>query len=321
MFDIIGDIHGKGDALKALLRHLGYRDQRGAFRHPVRRAIFLGDFVDRGAQIREALGIVRRMVDSGTALAVMGNHELNFLAHHTPHPSAAGECLRERSKKGQVAATIEQLPPAELAVHLEWFRTLPLWLDLDGLRVVHACWDAECIAMLADRVPSRIDDGFLAAACLEDGACHRPVQITLKGKEAELPAGRTYVDKRGTTRREMRLRWYQSPEGKTYAEYALASEVIECNQPLEEAVRREARPYPAADKPVFVGHYGLEGDRLPGLLATNVACVDWVPPGDGLCAYRWDGEHDLRMENFVMVPGASRARGSAGARKDDPCTH
>ncbi len=24
---------------------------------------------------------------------------------------------------------------------IEWFKTLPLWLDLDDLRIVHACWD------------------------------------------------------------------------------------------------------------------------------------------------------------------------------------
>jgi hypothetical protein len=33
------------------------------------------------------------------------------------------------------------LAPQGLRSHLEWFRTLPIWLDLDGLRVVHACWD------------------------------------------------------------------------------------------------------------------------------------------------------------------------------------
>jgi len=306
IFDIVGDIHGKADALKALLRHFGYRERDGAFSHPDRRVIFMGDFIDRGAQIRETLEIVRRMVDAGSALAVMGNHELNFLAHHVPHPRHPGECLREDRKKKQLKNTLEQLSDADRIDSMEWFRTLPLWLDLDGLRVVHACWDADCIASLTGKVPGRIDDAFLAEACLAEGVFHWPVQITLKGKEVTLPGKAKYFDKRGKEREEMRVRWYESAGTHTYDSYALASEKIGCNQPLEEAVIQEARPYPPNDKPVFVGHYGLEGDRVSGLLAKNVACVDWVPPGDGLCGYRWEGEPELRLDRFVMVLGASR---------------
>lgn len=46
--------------------------------------IFLGDFIDRGPKIRETLQIVRAMVDAGTALAVMGNHEYNAICFHSP---------------------------------------------------------------------------------------------------------------------------------------------------------------------------------------------------------------------------------------------
>lgn len=45
-----------------------------------RQAIFLGDFIDLGPQIRKTLEMVRPMVESGSALSVMGNHELNALA-------------------------------------------------------------------------------------------------------------------------------------------------------------------------------------------------------------------------------------------------
>ena len=91
-YDIIGDIHGQADKLEALLRTLGYRDTAGAWRHAERQAIFVGDFIDRGpAQVR-SVDIVRRMVDAGAALAVMGNHELNAIAWHTPdsHGRPAG---------------------------------------------------------------------------------------------------------------------------------------------------------------------------------------------------------------------------------------
>ena len=71
MYDIIGDIHGQADKLEALLRTLGYRERGGAWRHPARTAIFVGDFIDRGpAQVR-SVTIARRMVDAGAAPAVM----------------------------------------------------------------------------------------------------------------------------------------------------------------------------------------------------------------------------------------------------------
>ena len=82
MYDLIGDIHGHADALQQLLKKLGYSRQKGVYRHPDRQAIFLGDFIDRGPRIWETLEIVRPMIDSGAALAVMGNHELNLLAFH-----------------------------------------------------------------------------------------------------------------------------------------------------------------------------------------------------------------------------------------------
>ncbi len=91
MYDLIGDIHGHADALQHLLNRLGYSRQKSVYGHPERQAIFLGDFIDRGPQIRETLEIVRPMVDSGAALAVMGNHEINALAFHTPHPIKPGE--------------------------------------------------------------------------------------------------------------------------------------------------------------------------------------------------------------------------------------
>jgi hypothetical protein len=97
MHDIIGDIHGQADKLEALLRTLGYRETSGAWRHPTRTAIFVGDFIDRGPAQLRSVNIARGMVDAGAALAVMGNHELNAIAWHTPDPNQPGEYLRPRN--------------------------------------------------------------------------------------------------------------------------------------------------------------------------------------------------------------------------------
>jgi protein phosphatase len=75
-FDIIGDIHGCFDELQALLTKLGYVDGH----HPEgRKAIFLGDLVDRGPKIPEVLKLVMKMTASGDALAVPGNHDTKLM--------------------------------------------------------------------------------------------------------------------------------------------------------------------------------------------------------------------------------------------------
>ena len=72
-YDVIGDIHGYADALRRLLIKLGYTEVDGAFRHESRKAIFVGDFVDRGPEQREVLRIARAMCEAETAFALLGN--------------------------------------------------------------------------------------------------------------------------------------------------------------------------------------------------------------------------------------------------------
>ncbi len=89
-FDIIGDVHGCGDELEALLGRLGYVSTaldtgnslwgNRAYVHPEgRKAIFLGDLVDRGPRIVDTVRLVRNMVYCGSALCVPGNHDMKLL--------------------------------------------------------------------------------------------------------------------------------------------------------------------------------------------------------------------------------------------------
>jgi protein phosphatase len=75
-FDIIGDVHGCADELEELLTLLGYQLLEGAYAHPDgRRAVFVGDLVDRGPRILDSVRIAQRMVERGSAFAVPGNHD------------------------------------------------------------------------------------------------------------------------------------------------------------------------------------------------------------------------------------------------------
>ena len=82
---MIGDVHGCLAELEQLLDELGYAIERDAAgrptgaSHPARRAVFLGDLVDRGPDTPGVLRLVMGMVAAGTALCVPGNHEVKLL--------------------------------------------------------------------------------------------------------------------------------------------------------------------------------------------------------------------------------------------------
>lgn len=134
--DIIGDVHGHASKLEHRLQDLGYTidADTGAYRHAERSAVFVGDLIDRGPEQLRVLQIVKAMVDSGSARMVLGNHEFNAIAYATEHPDRPGEYLRPHNDKNtrQHAAFLEQLTAEQQRYYLDWFGTLPLWLDLGG---------------------------------------------------------------------------------------------------------------------------------------------------------------------------------------------
>jgi protein phosphatase len=114
-FDIIGDVHGCGDELERLLDTLGYvwserppevaGPYRRVYRHPEgRKAIFLGDLVDRGPRILDTYQLVRAMVDAGSALCVPGNHEAKLVRKLRGRDVAVNHGLE------QTLAELERLP-------------------------------------------------------------------------------------------------------------------------------------------------------------------------------------------------------------------
>lgn len=90
-FDIIGDVHGCCDELEELLRRLGYEitvvapcgpafSSGPMCAHPNgRKAVFVGDLVDRGPRVLDTVRLVRNMIASGSALCVPGNHDMKLL--------------------------------------------------------------------------------------------------------------------------------------------------------------------------------------------------------------------------------------------------
>lgn len=308
MYDIIGDIHGHADELVKLLDKLGYKKNNfGRYFHPQdRKVIFLGDFIDRGPKIKEVLEIARSMVDYGNAFAVLGNHELNSLAFHTPNPFVEGEFLRPRTlnNQNQIKATLDQLGDS-LNYYLDWFRTLPLWMDLDGFRVIHASWDLKAIKKVENFLKGNVIGGnkeFLSEAYREEGCLFESVEHLLKGKEFNLPNGFTFPDFDGQLRTTPRARWYLDPINNNYSyrQYAWQFPEVDCDEPLKLETLDNVSPYGSHEKPIFIGHYWLS-DYKPSLLAPNVACLDYsvARKGGFLCAYSHRGEAELSDSHFV----------------------
>jgi protein phosphatase len=111
-FDIIGDVHGCADELETLLADLGYaRDGDGPWRHPDgRKAVFVGDLVDRGPRIVDTLRIVMAMATAGSALVVPGNHDVKLKQKLDGRDVKIGHGL---------AKTLEELEPTSDAFRAE----------------------------------------------------------------------------------------------------------------------------------------------------------------------------------------------------------
>ena len=321
--DFIGDIHGHASELRALLKKLGYVESAGAFRFPggERTVAFLGDYIDRGNEVREAVNLVRAMRDAGSAVALMGNHEFNALSFWQLNglggrfiKSIRGGYLREHSfnKVAIHAKTVESYKgrQAEFAEMLDFLKTLPFYVETETFRAQHACFDKNCVEELKaagissfadgnfDELIARANDQFSE---YEDSLFH-PIDIFLKGPEVKLPEGVTFRDGEGVLRKRARLRWWQDPKNATFQEI--------CFQPGVDMPACGVAPeicnngfYGEDERPVFFGHYWLTG--LPELIRANVCCLDYSVAGyrgDGrLVAYRFDGEQVLDASKFVWV--------------------
>ena len=141
--DFVGDVHGEARALERLLGHLGYGADGT---HPEgRRLVFLGDLVDRGPDSLAVLRRVRDLIDAGTAQCVVGNHELNLVLGKERSGNEWFWGREQRLRGGELPIPQQLAGDREREEVLLFIQSLPLALERDGLRAVHACWHGELI--------------------------------------------------------------------------------------------------------------------------------------------------------------------------------
>ena len=283
---VIPDIHADIERMNASLQ---LSSQNG-------KLLFLGDFIDAGKDVAEpadlrVLEVVRNLIAQEKALAVMGNHELNAVLYHST--GAGGAPLREHSPKNQKQhrSFIDAfgVGTSQAIEWTEWFlQALPLWTEVDGLRLVHACWSEPKIAEVKKRRP----DGYLKREDLveisgESTPFGKAVKALVTGPEVKLPEPYVFHDFHGNPRYEVRLAWWNA-DAKTWPEATLSvpdpNELPQTEMP-EEAV---AEIYSADAPPVLVGHYKMKGE--PCIEHPKAASIDYPRSP---CIYRWSGENCL----------------------------
>lgn len=303
MIDLIGDIHGHADKLEELLQKLGYVKCNSTYTHTDRKVLFVGDYIDRGPKIRETLQIVKAMVDSDNAIALMGNHEYNALCFHFQNTS--GGHLRKHTIQNLIQhyETIKQFQnkQSEYQDYLAWFKTLPLYYETDKLKAVHACWDNNTIEYLRKvLVNDRLTDDLIYESVKKGTTLHEAIEQTLKGKEMKLPEGLSFADKDGTIRTEVRIKWWEDPSVMTYKSMSVEFLDTLPEEPIELSQLKSLDFYKADDKKVFFGHYWLKGD--PILHRENICCLDYSIAKNGkLVAYRLNDESVLDHRNLIYV--------------------
>jgi protein phosphatase len=158
-FDIIGDVHGCADELQHLLHKLGYEarlfgsgDGRRAHvkSPPGRRAVFVGDLVDRGPSSPDVLRLVLALVAEGQALCVPGNHDVKFVRW------LAGRNVKLTHGLDRTAEQFESESPAFKTHAGTFLEKIPihLWLDGGRLAVAHAGLKEDMLGRDTDKIRS-----------------------------------------------------------------------------------------------------------------------------------------------------------------------
>ncbi|ROS01311.1 calcineurin-like phosphoesterase family protein [Sinobacterium caligoides] len=310
-YDLVGDVHGCYQTLLALLDKLGYGLVDGVYEfldhERPRQLIFLGDLIDRGPGIREVLHLARAMVQRGSAIVIMGNHEYHAALYLTPDGS--GGYLRRHSDHSRriIAETLRQFSrhPKELLAFRDWMKQLPLYFQHPSFRAVHAYWDDA----LVDEMQHQLGSASLTPALFRQSALEprsfagRLMKRLTTGLTLALPDEHVIVGREGQPRKRFRVRFW----GGSYSlgDAAFQPDPLPerlCNQPLAEDTRSwlDSQSYADDRRPLFIGHYWLQGAQVPQ--SNNIACLDYSAVlGGPLVAYRMDGESQLREDKFVAV--------------------
>ncbi len=242
-------------------------------------------------------------MDAGRAQAVMGNHELNAIHFHT-HDPETGAALRPHNHDNfmQHQSFLKEfsLGAQHTKEVLDWMKGLPLFIETEGFRAVHAAWIHPAIDDLKRQtVKGILSEDQLIRAGRKGDALYDLAEAVVKGPEARLPYPHSFVDKGEKVRHDVRVKWWNG-DAQSWRQVAMS--VPDVNQlpeaPLPDDLLKTI--YPVGEIPVFFGHYWLSGE--PELQNANALCLDYSAGTDGpLVTYSYvAGSRELSLKNVVI---------------------
>lgn len=303
MIDIIGDVHGHAEALTYLLKNMGYVKKKGSYRHPENQTIFVGDLINKGPESTRTLKLVRAMVDSGQAKVVLGNHELNFIIHFYAKSLHAAKPLKWSNGYGYFQKIYSEFYFKTKAVKewVNWCQQLPLAIELDELRVAHACWHPESLETIKQHAPDlRCNDQLIQAFFEKESAIIEALFLTTKGIEVITPKYMPLGKKKLSRPGRIKVKWWNI-DGQDFGYHALATNPKKKFPDIELPIppRLLKLSYPSDEKPLFMGHYNL--NQQPAILRPNLTVLDFsLKKEQRLVAYRYQGEKELSNSNLVI---------------------
>lgn len=301
MYDIIGDVHGQADMLKDLLKQIGYTLKNGTYSHPGRKVIFVGDFINRGPKPRMTLNLVRSMVESENALAILGNHEINAIYYSILDEKGKHLSKRWSRLRLDLDSTLRDFYgcPKEWESHIKWMRHLPMFLELGPIRIIHACWRDGNVRLLKENLPEqKLKRSFLKTVGKNNSPLAKAFWESCKGIDFQLPKDLLIFDSKGQPHRSFRSKWWIDPTGKTFKDLSFESRFDLPSYTIPEEIISSSTPYPEDDPMVFFGHYCMKNG--PNIITDNLCCLDSCVSRKGkLTAYRWNGEDRLDPGNLV----------------------
>ncbi len=303
MYDIIGDVHGHASLLKKLLQKLGYKKGENGYFHSERKAVFVGDFINRGPEIRKTIRIIRNMVENGNAFAILGNHEISAVIFHLKDKGGKPLVKEPRKNYLSLIKTINEFLSFsdEWKSHLRWMRHLPLFLDLDEIRIVHACWSDSAIKIVKSAYDERGSKSIFREYYKNPKSeLSKSISVLTKGIDLKMPGDLKVISNKGIAPRSFRLRWWENPMGKTFKEMSFESKCELPSYSLPKEINPKTFFYFENEPIVFFGHYCRANG--PHIIKPNLCCVDSCVSGaKTLMAYRWSGEKMLRLENLYQI--------------------
>ena len=128
---VMADIHGCYDSMMKMLKKIDFTKNDTLY--------VIGDMIDRGPDSVKVVEYVRKHKN---IIPIMGNHEWMLLQYETDGDFASSWDLNGNSEMKAFMAGMKITNPDGYKEYLEWFASMPKWIELDDYLLIHAGWDA-----------------------------------------------------------------------------------------------------------------------------------------------------------------------------------